>query len=189
MAAMLEREIKLRFASPAEARAAVLALGATLMRERRMQDDCLFDTETDELCGQRCSLRLRRDGARSVMTFKGPVQPGPMKLREELETEVSDGAVLQSVLERLHLRVWFRYQKYREEYASGHVVIAIDETPIGTFVEIEGSEDGIVSTAVALGCTTADYVLDSYYGLFLKYREVLGFRGSDMVFDEPDRIT
>ena len=67
--------------------------------------------------------------------------------------------------------------------------IAVDETPIGTFVEIEGTEAGITATAAALGRTTADYILDSYCALFLKYREALGFRGADMVFDEPDRIT
>ncbi len=123
-------------------------------------------------------LRLRREGARSFLTFKGPVQPGPMKLREELETAVTDADVLQRVLEHLELRVWFRYQKYREEFALDGVVVAIDETPIGTFVELEGTEAGITAAAAALGRTTADYILDSYCGLFMRYREALGFRGA-----------
>ena len=51
---MLEREIKLRFGSAREAREAVLALGASMVRERRFQDDALFDdanlhTATDAL--------------------------------------------------------------------------------------------------------------------------------------------
>jgi adenylate cyclase class 2 len=189
MAAMLEREIKLRFATPQDARAAVVEAGATPAGERRFQDDALFDTDGEDLGRRRCALRLRRDGARSVVTFKGPVQPGPMKLREELESAVADGAVLQQILERLNLRVWFRYQKFREEFTRDGVVIAIDETPIGTFVEIEGTEQGITAAAAALGRTKADYILDSYHALFLKHREALGFRGFDMVFDEPDRIT
>lgn len=188
MSAMLEREIKLRYRSAQEAREAVRALGARALGERRFQDDALFDTEREDLRQQRCALRLRREGPRSCLTFKGPVQPGPMKLREELETAVADASVLQLVLERLGLRVWFRYQKYREEYALDGVVAAIDETPIGTFVELEGTEAGITAAAAALGRTTADYILDSYCGLFMKYREALGFRGSDMVFDEPDRL-
>jgi adenylate cyclase class 2 len=186
---MLEREIKLRFASPAEARAAVAALGATLVRERRFQDDALFDNEQSELRQRRCALRVRRDHTRSYLTFKGPVQPGPMKLREELETSVDDAGVLERVLEHLGFRTWFRYQKYREEFALDGLVIAVDETPIGTFVELEGTEAGITAAAAALGRTTADYILDSYCGLFLRYREALGFRGPHMVFDEPDRLT
>jgi len=189
MSAMLEREIKLRFRSALEARNAVVALGATPVRERRFQDDALFDNEREELRQRRCALRLRREDARSFLTFKGPVQPGPMKLREELETAVSDAGVLQRVLEHLDLRVWFRYQKYREEFALDGVVVAIDETPIGTFVELEGTEAGITAAATALGRTTADYILDSYCGLFMRDREALGFRGAHMVFDEPDRIT
>ena len=186
---MLEREIKLRFGSAQEARAAVLAIGAVPVGGRRFQDDALFDNEREELRERRCALRLRREEARSFVTFKGPVQPGPMKLREELETAVSDAGVLQRVLEHLGLRVWFRYQKYREEYALDGVVVAVDETPIGTFVELEGTEAGITAAAAALGRTTADYILDSYCGLFTRDREALGFRGSHMIFDEPGRIT
>lgn len=189
MGSMLEREIKLRFATPDDARAAVMAIGARTASPRRLQDDALYDTEDEALRRRRCVLRVRREGACSVLTFKGPVQPGPMKLREELETGVADGAVLQLVLDRLGLRAWFRYQKYRQEFEADGVVIAVDETPIGTFVEIEGSEAGITAAASALGRTTADYILDSYYALFQKSREALGVRGPHMVFDEPDRIT
>ena len=80
---------------------------------------------------------------KTLLTFKGPVQNSPMKLREEMETVVGDGLLLLHVLEELGFRVWFRYEKYREEFAHEDVTIAIDETPVGTFVEIEGSERGI----------------------------------------------
>ena len=100
---------------------------------------------------------------------------------------VGDGAILHQVFERLGMHVWFRYQKYREEFSHQDVLIAVDETPVGVFVEIEGTEEGIMASAAAMGKTTADFILDSYHGLFLKYRDALGFRGFDMVFDEPDR--
>jgi adenylate cyclase class 2 len=82
------------------------------------------------------------------------------------------------------LHVWFRYEKYREEFAHEDVIVAIDETPVGVFVEIEGGEQGIANMAEALGRTPADYILDSYRGLFLKYREACGLTGPDMVFAE-----
>ena len=66
-----------------------------------------------------------------------------MKVREELETVVGDGEVLLRVFGELGLHVWFRYEKYREEFSHEDVIVAIDETPVGVFVEIEGTENGI----------------------------------------------
>lgn len=180
---MLEREVKLLFANATEARAAVLAAGASPLRSRRLQDDALFDTPDQSLRRQGCALRLRADLGRCLITFKGPVQLGPMKEREELETIVSDGDVLANVLEALGLRVSFRYQKYREEFAAGEVVIAIDETPIGVFVEIEGGEQGILETTRALGRSPADFILDTYRGLYAARCAQLGAAaGHDMLF-------
>lgn len=179
----LEREVKLRFPSASEAREAVLALGASPLAGRRLQSDALLDTADGLLRGRGSLIRIRRDGEEGRLTFKGPVQPSSMKLREERETSVGDPDVLFRAFEELGLRVWFRYEKYREEFSLGEVVIAIDETPVGVYVEIEGSEAGIASAAAGLGRGPADYVLDSYRGLFLQYREALGLRGSDMLFD------
>ena len=148
---MVEREVKLRFQSPEEARAAILAAGATPLRSRRLQEDALLDTEDEALRGQQCVLRIRTEPGKSLLTYKGPVQPGTMKVREEYETVIGDGEILRRVFEQLGLRVSFRYEKYREEYAAEDVTIALDETPVGTFVEIEGSEEGIQLMTRALG--------------------------------------
>lgn len=184
---MLEREVKLLFRTADEARAAITAAGASPFRARRLQDDALFDTPDESLRQRGCTLRVRteRDAPqpdRVFLTFKGPVQPGAMKLREEHETGVGDGAALAQVLDALSLRVWFRYQKYREEFSAADLTIAIDETPVGTFVEIEGGEEAILSMTRALGRTPADFILDSYYRLFLTRRDHFGLSGSHMVF-------
>lgn len=178
----LEREIKLRFESADEARDRILAIGATPLRGRRLQEDCLLDTEHDLLHHRRCVLRIRNENGNSVLTFKGPVQPGRMKLREEHETIVADGDTLLIILRELGLHVWFRYEKYREEFAAEDVIIAVDETPVGTFVEIEGGEEHIHQTAAALGRTPDDYITDSYRTLFLQQRKSRGLRGDHMVF-------
>jgi adenylate cyclase class 2 len=183
MTLMLEREVKIRFESPEQAREAILAAGATPLRCRRLQEDCLLDTEDEILRRRRCVLRVRTESGKSLMTYKGPVQPSSMKVREEQETVIGDGAVMLRVFEELGLHVWFRYEKYREEYAAEDVTIAVDETPIGTFVEIEGGEQGILTITEAMGRSPADFVLDSYRGLFVKLRGEHGFAGSDMVFD------
>ena len=184
MTLMLEREVKLRFNTPEEARTAILAAGATPLRCRRFQEDALLDTEDEELRRRRCVLRIRTEAGKSLLTFKGPVQPALMKLRDEFETVVADGEVLKRVLEELGLHVWFRYEKYREEYSAPEVTIALDETPVGTFVEIEGGEQGIHEMTRALGRSTADFILDSYRGLFIQHRERHGTSSVNMVFDE-----
>lgn len=178
----LEREIKLRFENGDEARERVLSIGVTPLRGRRLQEDCLLDTEDDRLYRRRCVLRVRSEGGKSLLTFKGPVQPGPMKLREEQETVVADGDTLLTILQQLGLRIWFRYEKYREEFCAEDAVIAIDETPVGTFVEIEGGEERIHQVAAALGKTPADYITDSYRTLFVQHRNAQGLPGNDMVF-------
>jgi len=179
---MLEREIKLLFDDPERARAAVIATGATPLRARRLQEDALFDTSDETLRQRGCALRVRSESGKSLITFKGPPQAGTMKLREEHETVVSDGDVLRKVFGELGFRPWFRYQKYREEFSAQDVTIAVDETPVGTFVEVEGGEAAIHAVAQALGRSSADFILDSYRSLFLKRREQYGLTGDDMVF-------
>ncbi len=183
---MLEREVKIRFDSPEQARAAIVATGATPLRGRRLQEDALLDTDDEHLRRRRCVLRVRTESGKSLLTFKGPVQPSPMKLREESETVIADGSVLLHVLQELGLHVWFRYHKYREEFAAEDAIIAIDETPIGTFIEIEGGEQAILAMTAALGRSPEDFLLDSYRSLFLQYREEHRLEVSDMLFADVD---
>lgn len=183
MTATLEREIKLRFDSAEQAREVVVAAGGTPTRSRRLQEDCLLDTADGQLRARRSLLRVRMECGKSLLTFKGPVQPSTMKLREEIETVAGDGSLLLGILEELGFQVWFRYEKYREEFALDDVLIAIDETPVGVFVELEGDERGIAAAAEALGRGPLDYLLDSYRGLFLKYCEERGVPATDMLFE------
>jgi adenylate cyclase class 2 len=184
---LLEREVKLLFPSADAARAAVLATGAVAAHPRRLQADSLYDTADEILQKKGTALRIRTerwsDGANTtVLTVKGPVQPGLMKLREEHETRVEKADALTHAFDVLGLRPWFRYQKYREEFSAPGVVIAIDDTPVGTYVEIEGDESAIHVVTSALGRSPADFIVDSYYGLFMKRRGEFGLTGPYMLF-------
>lgn len=184
MPAILEREIKLRFVDADTARTAVLAAGATPLRARRLQEDALLDTEDESLRLHRCVLRVRVESGKSLITFKGPAQPSLLKVREELETIVSDGDMMLQILQALGFHVWFRYQKYREEFALEDVVIAVDETPVGTFVEIEGGDRGIHDVAELLGKSPTDYLLDSYRRIYITDCDARGIPCADMVFED-----
>lgn len=163
----IESEIKLRAAGPEPAREALLRLGASLARPRHFEENLLLDDAGSSLLGSGRLLRLRRTSEGAILTFKGPrsIVEG-IKSREEIEAAVGDPDALLAILERLGLRPVFRYQKYRETYAWKDVEIVVDETPIGTFLEIEGPLETIHQAAAALGHGPKDYVTDSYAGLF-----------------------
>jgi len=118
----------------------------------------------------------------ALLTYKGPVQAGGgeasfhgrrYKIREEHEVRVEDAAALARVFEGLGLRPWFRYEKYRSTYRlpgfSG-LVVELDETPIGDFLELEGDCAAIDRCAARLGFRPADYIVKSYGALFLEQR-------------------
>ena len=104
--------------------------------------------------------------------------PGPLKVREEIETEAESSAALLAILAAVGYTPVFRYEKYREEYAATGVVVAVDETPIGAFVELEGEPAAIYALAAQLGFAPAEFVTASYRTLFV----AAGGPGSDMLF-------
>ena len=183
MTTNIEREIKLRFDSADAAREAMVEVRATPLRERRLQDDTLFDWPDRRLAHAHQLLRVRQELGTATLTFKGAPESDTMKVREEIETTAGDPVSLLAMLDRLGLHAWFRYQKYRQEYTRGNVVLAVDETPVGTFAELEGDEHGILALATEMGREQGDYILDSYRGLFLKQREAQGLDMVDMVFE------
>jgi len=180
VAAPVETEIKLRLDGPEAARRAVTALGASLQKPRHLEDNVLYDDAKSSLYGSGQALRLRREGGRAIVTHKGPRQDrgDGIKGRAETELEVSDGGAFHAILTALGYRPVFRYQKYREAWRWRDVEIVIDETPIGTFLEIEGPVATIHEAARALGRGPGDYIADSYAALFF----AAGGKG-DMVFE------
>ena len=78
----------------------------------------------------------------------------------------------------------FRYEKFRTEYAKPRTPgkVLLDETPIGNFLEIEGSPRWIDRTARLLGFSHADYINRSYGYLYLAYCRERRIRPGDVLF-------
>lgn len=141
----------------------------------------IVDTSDRALLARGCALRVRDEGARAFLTFKGPVATGPLKVRQETETDAASAEALLHILASLGYLPVFRYEKFREEFEVPGAVVAIDETPIGTFVEIEGDEPAIHACAGKLGRVPEDYVAASYRTLFVSQG---GSNTDDMTFDQ-----
>jgi adenylate cyclase class 2 len=135
-------------------------------------------------------VRVRLAEEKAWVTYKGPPRPDSIfKTREELEIEVENGAIALQILENIGMHVWFRYQKYRQEYALSvpgrpeeKVHLALDETPIGNYAEFEGSEDGVRATASALGFAESKFLRASYYSLYAQYCSERGESPGHMLF-------
>jgi adenylate cyclase class 2 len=174
----VEKEIKLRVAGASAARQAVRRAGARLVQPRHFEDNLLLDDGRSSLRARGEVLRLRRTPDSAMLTFKGArLDAGDVKSRPELEVAVGDADLMLQILAAVGFLPVFRYQKYRETWARDGAEIVIDETPVGTFLEIEGPPRAIHRTAAALGFAREDYITDSYVGLFL----AAGGSG-DMVF-------
>ena len=137
---------------------------------------------------------------RVLLTFKRPVAATSAasgsaqdnhrhKVREEFELEIADSGALTKIFEGLGMRGWFHYEKYRTTFrlpaaaswAKG-LLIEVDETPIGTFVELEGPPAAIDRAAQELGFEKRDYVIKNYLALYVEDCRRQGKEPKDMVF-------
>lgn len=161
--------------------------GFAIVKRRTLERDMVYDTPDGALRRASKLLRIRISGSDVQLTYKGPPQRGAYKDREEIETGVMDGSALGLVLERLDLHPSFRYEKYRTHYSrpgeDGEAML--DETPIGVFIELEGSPDWIDASAQRMGYTQSDYVTASYARLYFESKGGEPKMPAQMVFGGP----
>lgn len=178
-----EIEIKLPSGNLDGVRARLRELGADLVAAEHEEVNDLYDDRERRLSSSGRTLRVRRTGDRAVLTYKGPARfQAGTKIREEREAGVSDAAELATILERLGYERRFRYEKRREEWAWEECVIALDTTPIGTFVEIEGQPGAIRRAVAQLGLDAAEAIPYSYAELYARRRKEQPSLPPDMVW-------
>lgn len=179
-----EVEIKLRVEGDLDyIRQRIESVGLKISKPRVFESNIVYDTAEKKLRGASELIRLRRVGPICILTYKGPPMPGKYKAREEIETEVSNAANMELVLARLGFAPGFRYEKFRTEYqADDQGNVTLDETPIGTYIELEGDAGWIDRMADQLGYSEHDYITKSYGSVYLDYCRERGIVPSNMVF-------
>ncbi len=179
-----EIEIKLRLDDAATGRRLLGEAGFRLRRRRTYENNVLFDTPGHALHARGAVLRLRRYGRDAILTYKGPAAVGRHKSRLEVETAVADAATMEKLLALLGFTEVFRYEKYRAEYRrkAWRVLVTLDETPMGVFLELEGSPVWIDRTARRLGFSEVHYITDSYVKLYRASRRAGVSRVRAMIF-------
>ncbi len=183
----LEVEIKFRVADAAALSARLPTLGFQLQTPRTFEHNRLFDTPERALRSKGQTLRIRQYGEACVVTHKAPLPNGvdvPHQQRLETETTVADGEALATVFASLGYQVTFVYEKWRTEYSAAHGHLVLDETPLGTFVELEGPAEWIDATAAQLGITPREYITASYARLFLEWKQATQSTAVNLTFAE-----
>jgi len=179
----VETEIKIRIESVEDFVGLLISHGAERVSERSLEDNIIFDFADSSLKSAHCLLRVRFVGGRGVLTYKGAPRPdGIFKSREELETGIDNPETAIEILGRIGMRQGFRYQKYRREFALDGVHVAVDETPIGNYAELEGTEEEILNLAQELDVAEALFIRRSYHALYLDYCRKRGVSPQSMVF-------
>jgi len=173
----LEIEIKLKIRNIAKTRKALVEMGCEQTAARGLERNWTWDFPGQVLRRRGELLRVRQFAGRCVLTFKGVAQQSQrFKIREERETEVQDLTTLGVILERLGLQVISCYEKFRTTYSytipgpGRSVQLAVDETPIGKYLEIEGIGADIEKVAAKLGFGKEAFINESYLTLFAKSR-------------------
>jgi adenylate cyclase class 2 len=97
--------------------------------------------------------------------------------------------MLSKIFEGLGMDGWFRYEKYRTTYKLGKsqpwakgLLIELDETPVGTFIELEGPGEAIDRAAQELGFSKRDHITKSYLAVYVEECRRQGIEPRNMLF-------
>ena len=186
-ATKLEVEIKFRVEDAVALAARLPALGFHLETPRALEHNRLFDTPERMLRTRGETLRIRQYGQQWIVTHKAPKTGSvdqPHKQRLETETTIADGDTVAQIFASLGYIVSFVYEKWRAEYSDGVGHLVLDETPIGTFAELEGPADWIDAIAAQLGIAAKDYIPESYARLFFDWKQEMKNSADNMTFAE-----
>jgi adenylate cyclase class 2 len=180
-----ETEIKLAVKDARSARRLLRQAGFVVAKPRVFESNTVFDTPDLRLRTSSCLLRIREAGGIVTVTYKGVPMAGKHKSREELEVKVDNAAAMTTIAERLGYRRVFRYEKYRTEFHQPRRagVAMLDETPVGVYLELEGTPHWIDLSARRLGFRESDYLTASYGRLYADWCAAKGRAPGDMTFE------
>lgn len=142
---MLEVEVKFKGADRAATVAALLELGAQLV-EDRTDADLYFRAPDRDLKATDEAFRLRRAGAKNVLTYKGPRRDAETKTRTEIEVPLAPGPDAAAAAERLFAALGYapvttvrkKRRVYRLTRDGFHCEACFDTVEgVGEFVELE----------------------------------------------------
>jgi adenylate cyclase, class 2 len=198
-----EIEIKLRIADIPIILRKIRAIGAT-SQGRMLEQNTLYDTPQSDLRRRGMLLRLRietpadqnspaKRRERVILTSKAPPHQPPTNNRSQNRPRYKERAERELVvanssrqwiaaLTALGFRPAFRYDKYRTAFRLPALHLDLDETPVGSILELEGTPQAIDRAARKLGFATDSYLRATYWDLYAADCRRRGVRPKNMLF-------
>jgi adenylate cyclase class 2 len=173
-----ETEIKLRINDLAGLVNQIRRLGSHCSG-RVFERNALFDTPGQDFRRRGRLLRVRIETpapsnlipggpALTIITSKSPVPAAAAsryKVKLERELVITAPRDWPTSLRSLGLRPGFRYEKFRTTYRLHRLHLDLDETPVGIYLELEGTPASIDRIARTLGFSPRDYIRSTYWDL------------------------
>jgi len=180
----VEIEAKLKVDSLEAVAEKLDSLGAEFVGEKIQRDYYFEDADGTMAENDKC-LRVRKEGQKVILAYKGPRQDRQFKVRPEFEIETSDEKLAVEFLKALGYKETLAFEKRRKVYNFGECEVALDELVLlGSFVEIEGpSEETVAKVQSELGLSDLEHIGDSYALLMNKKLGSDGIEKTEIFFD------
>jgi adenylate cyclase class 2 len=152
----------------------------TKKTEEGLEHNVVFDN--GELREKGFLLRLRKFNNRNVLTFKKTITKKDFKEADEVQTNVKDFDRMKEILMSLGYDVFWIYEKQTSHFSLGDTLICVDRLPFGTFMEIEGTKEGIRDVSSKLGLDMNKGITQTYMELYQDFCKKQGKEMENLVF-------
>ncbi|MCS7097780.1 MAG: class IV adenylate cyclase [Candidatus Methanomethyliaceae archaeon] len=143
----------------------ILKMGGRFLGEK-IQEDIYFEHPCRDFVKSDEAFRLRIEGNKSIITYKGKRESENLKIREEIEVEIKDSKAFINILERLGFKKAYTIRKRRREFLLNEIIICLDDVNgLGSFIELEGGEK-LLEIAEKLGIR--NLTTESYLEMIIK---------------------
>ncbi|MBN1124575.1 MAG: class IV adenylate cyclase [Sedimentisphaerales bacterium] len=154
------------------------------------QQDTFFSDVDRKLIESGCGLRIRRQSGikeeRAFVTFKGPKEAGPYKIRSELEVEITEAETMEAIFHGLGYERLLAVEKTRQIWHYDGCEVGLDDVVfLGTFVEVEGPDVETVRHVMEqIGLGGYESIREGYAGMVRKQLEKTDSGKTEAVFDD-----
>jgi predicted adenylyl cyclase CyaB len=180
---MKEVELKAVVPDVKSAVAKLMAAGATLVQQGRLEDR-RYDTPDGALSRKDEVLRVRNfrglPKAETSLDWKGPthVESG-YKVREEITLSVGDCDALEQMVTRLGYRLTMAIDRDITQLLIAGTTVRFERYPrMDDLVEVEGTPESIEAAIKLLGLPRRDFTSDRLTAFIARFEERTGVRAA-----------